>query len=538
MAVIALVWFVARLCEGSVRVPDFVMAGLVRVADGAPARAAPVRRLEATVDLGETPKAVVDERYLSIAIDSSLIVGGHWWSPGGEVEPIGRQRVAPLDLTNPILRARAREFGPAYLRIGGTEADTLYYELNQDNSAVAPRPYDFVLTRNQWDGLIDFARDANLDLFFTLNAGPSSRDAQRRWKSENAERLLHYAQSRKQRIAVLEFGNEINGYWFTYGFSQQPDGVTIANDLGTLRALVRRYTPQTLIVGPGEFYWPRIGSPLASYTNVLSGLLETDRGHNLDALTWHYYPQQSRRCPMATHRASVTGLLDPSSLDEASRWASTIEDLRDRHAPGLPVWLSETGGAQCGGEPGVSDRFVSSLWWVDELGLLAAHGQSVVVRQTLLGSNYGLLDEKTLEPRPDYFASILYKRLMGRVVLDVSRDTGADPFLRIYGHCTPENLGKKPGSVTLLAINLHQHETAAVNWTRATGRSVDYYRVTAPSLESSMALLNGLPMTLPRTQGRCEPQPGRFEGTYTLAPSSYAFLVIDAEAAACLSKRE
>src|SRR5262249_34914262 len=151
-------------------------------------------------------------------------------------------------------------------------------------------------------------------------------------------------------------------------------------------------------------------------------------------------------------RASLGELLDPASLDEVSRWASDVERRRDASAPGLPMWLGETGGAQCGGEPGVSDVFASSLWWTDELGLLAARGESIVVRQTLVGSNYGLLDDATLEPRPDWFASVLFKRLMGREVLGVVRTEPGDPFVRVYAHCAK---GAAPGSIALLAINLH-----------------------------------------------------------------------------------
>ena len=93
-----------------------------------------------------------------------------------------------------------------------------------------------------------------------------------------------------------------------------------------------------------------------------------------------------------------------------------MKALRDQYAPGKPVWIGETGGAQFGGEPGISDAYLGGLWWLDELGLAARSGVEVVVRQTLSGSNYGLIDDKTLVPRPDYWNSWLWKRLMGQEV--------------------------------------------------------------------------------------------------------------------------
>jgi heparanase 1 len=501
----------------------------------------PVNRTEpwggtcVTVDIADTPRARVDERYLSVAIDSSQLVGGHWWSPSGEVEPgIGQQRVAPFDFANPRLAELARELAPSYLRIGGTEADSIYYAVGETGFRPPPAGYDLVLTGSEWSSLNDFARSAGLDLFFTVNGGPSSRDAEGHWKPDNAESLLRYASGRGDPLAVLELGNEINAYWFAYGLRHQPDGATVAGDLRHLREITRRYYPHALIVGPGEFFWPRVGSPFSSFTRVLSGVLENGGGGSLDALTWHYYPQQSRRCPIATRRASPTLLLEPAFLDEVSRWSGEIESLRDNHAKGLPLWLGETGNAQCGGEPMVSDRFIGSLWWTDELGLLAARGQSVVVRQTLVGSNYGLLDDATLDARPDYFASVLFKRLMGQVVLDVRRQADADPFVRVYAQCTPPRAHKPTGSVTVLAINLHLDAVATVKWPGPVGRDSDIYEITAPDLVAPEALLNGRPMrAVPGQPLSLEPRHEPFQGVVKVAPASYAFAVIDAGAAAC-----
>lgn len=387
------------------------------------------------------------------------------------------------------------------------------------------------------EGLIDFVRSIQLDLVFTLNASPQQRDSQLRWRGDSAENLLRYASSHDDPISVIEFGNEINGYWFDHGFLRQPSGSVIADDLKLLRSLVKRYRPDSRIAGPGEYFWPRLGSPFASQTRVLTELIANDRGNNLDFITWHYYPQQSRRCPLATRRATLTELLQPASLDEIVRWAEQVGTLRDKYSPHSRVWLGETGSAQCGGEPGVSDRYVSSLWWMDQLGLLATHNHAVVVRQALVGSDYGLLNDRTWEPRPDYFASLLHKRLMGQVVLDVQRDADSDPYLRVYAHCSHATVRGSRGSVTVLAINLHQHEHAVLKWPHATGRRVDRYQVTASALESSSIALNGHRVDSTGAAIALEPERLlQFDGTYTLPPVSYVFLVADIEAAACAAE--
>ena len=86
----------------------------------------------------------------------------------------------------------------------------------------------------------------------------------------------------------------------------------------------------------------------------------------------------------------------------------------------------------------MSDTFASSFWWVDQLGLLAERGHSVMIRQTLVGSDYGLLDDETLAPLPDYWVSLLWKQRMGAEVLEVWTD---EPDVRLYAHCDATGAG-------------------------------------------------------------------------------------------------
>ena len=168
-------------------------------------------------------------------------------------------------------------------------------------------------------------------------------------------------------------------------------------------------------------------------------------GHLLGVVSWHYYPQQSHRCPVATRRARPGVLPPPAQLDDVEHWAQGVAAAARAHAPGAQLWLGETGSAQCGGEPGLSNAFADSLWWVDQLGRLARRGHAVVVRQTLSGSDYGLIDDASLEPNPSYWASWLWRRLMGTEVLAAGTDT-VTASLRVYAHCTPARApGYTPG---------------------------------------------------------------------------------------------
>jgi len=482
------------------------------------------------VELGVPGEArVLREPLLGFAIDTSQVVGGRWWSRDGSVE-IGRgsHTTEPFDFSRPELRRLARALGPARLRIGGTEADHVFYSDEARAAAELPAGYEYAFTRAHWDGLVGFVRDVGYSLMFTVNAGPGPRDSDGVWHDDNARRVLGFARDNPAPDTVWELGNEVNGYWFIHGWSHRVSGEAYARDFRQFRALVKAEFPAARVAGPAGFLWPVMGEPFGSTLGVFEGYLKAG-GSSADIVTWHYYPQQSRRCPMATRRAAPTTLLHPGFLDETEARASELEGLVRRYAPQAELWLGETGNAQCGGEPGVSDRFASSLWYLDQFGALGRRGQPMI-RQTLVGSHYGLLDPDTLEPRPDYWAALLARRLVSGRMLSLER-SGRNPYLRSYAACTPRGAGHARGAVTYWFVNLSPTEPARLQLEQGAG--ADWYRVTAASLDASEVRLNGQRLRLdggelPELAGAHESASGT-----AIAPASYAWAVVDADAPAC-----
>ena len=92
----------------------------------------------------------------------------------------------------------------------------------------------------------------------------------------------------------------------------------------------------------------------------------------------------------------------------------------------------------------MTNAFVSSMWYADWLGFAAHVGVSAVLRETLVGGYYGILNHSTLMPNPDAFMMALFVRLMGPRVLSATVDPGpgnatanATTMLRVYAHCHP-----------------------------------------------------------------------------------------------------
>jgi heparanase len=466
--------------------------------------------------------ATVSDRYLSVAVDTAQVVGGNFWTPGQTADG-GSGPVPAFDFGRARLNALAQPLAHAYLRIGGTDADRTYYALEPSPPPSPPPNYAWLLTRAELDALGAFARALDWQILFTLNAGSGPRVNNGPWQPDNARALMQYAAQTNLPIAVWELGNEVNAYVVVLGFPLSP--ADYATDVAAARTLIAAESPSAKLAAPASAYWPVVGE----IGGLLPAFVEIG-GSSIDVLTWHYYPQESARCPVAVWPAKPTWLLDPQNLDEIDRWADQVEAARAGSAPQAVTWLDETSNAQCGGAPGISDTFVSSLWWLDELGKMARRGTPVLVRQSLTGADYGLLSEPSLDPRPDYFASLLWRRLMGARVLDAAVEMR--PNLRVYAHCAPPDA--PAGAVTVLAINLDEEQSQDLAFD-GVGGARSLYLATGDTLQSPTVRLNGTVLAAAQdgTPPPLTPSPAPGDAVI-LPPTSYAFIEFPkANAKAC-----
>jgi len=489
----------------------------------------------------------VSPEYLSVAIDLSQVTGGKWWDPEAGRTELGTGSVeSPVfDFDRPELDRLVAPLSPMWLRIGGSESDKIYYDLDESDrsSDQVPRGFESVLTAGQWDALNAFARRNDLRVIVTLNAGPAVRDGHGGpWGTEQARDLIRYTAERGYPVELWELGNEVNNFWYVYGPRNRVSARRYAEDARAAAALIAEEQPGAGFAGQGAMIWPILGEPLGLLYGMSFRALRR-AGEVQDVVTWHFYPQQGRRGPIASRRAHPLRLLEPANLDEIRHWAGRFRRSRDRWAPQAQLWLGETGNAQFGGEPGLSDVYLGGLWWLDQLGVLAQERHDVVVRQSLTGQNYGLLDDQGLAPRPDYWNSLAWKSFMGTEVLlprvEASEGTrrGDAHKVRVYVHRTGT------GALTILAINLH-HDRAAeialpVAGTRSTedattadgahGATPRVYAFDTRDIFTRELRLNGRVLALDGTGAPPEIAAlGRpLEGdTLHLPPLGYAFVVV------------
>jgi hypothetical protein len=388
----------------------------------------------------------------------------------------------PLDLSNPRLRKLAAGLAPAYLRVSGTAANSVWFE-NEDAATTAPPPagYGSVLTRAQWAGVISFAKasDAKLVTSFTVNS--AVRDAKGVWTPKVAAPLVAFTKARGGSIYAAELFNEPNLPSYG-GVPAGYNAAMFARDQAAYRAFAQSAAPAMKLAGPGDVTAANLPMPGAL---TAEAMLSANPGPKFDVISYHFYPAVAARCAPA---ASPVGTTPAAALSE--EWLARTDNsfqahktLRDKYAPGAPIWNTETAGAACSGA--VWDMtFLDSFRYLDQLGRLAKQGADVVFHQTLVGGNYGLLDPQTLAPRPNYWAAWLWKRFMGATVLDAGPIL---PGFHIYAHCAVEG----HGAVALLAIN---NGDAAGDL--SVGGNAQVYTLTADTLQSPIVKLNGTELAL------------------------------------------
>jgi len=488
----------------------------------------------------------VDDRFQSYNVEMVEVTGGRFWAPyrsdaeaderGADalgtpgIDPRAFRNRPPTDLRSSRLRTLAAALGPAYMRVSGTWANSTYFHDSDDPAPTSPpEGLGGVLTRAQWRGVVEFAKAANAELVTSFAISPGVRDDDGLWTPDQALRLLHYTSVIGGRIAAAEFFNEPN-IAVLGGAPRGYDAAAYGRDFRVFLPAVRKAEPDLQVLGPGSV---GEGGLMASFPGIRSEDILAASGPGLDAFSYHFYGGVSKRCAGMGQQgqagqppqASPEAALSEEWLSRTERDARFYAALRDRFLPGKPLWLTETGETACGGNPWAS-TFIDTFRYLEQLGRLARLGVQVVAHNTLAASDYALIDEETLEPRPSYWAAVLWKRLMGATVLD----SGASPApgVDVFAHC----LAGKSGGVALLAVNTDRDAPRDITLRT---RSERFTLASEEGLLSHRVELNGKALGLegegamPPIQG--VPQPA---GQVSLPAASLTFLAIaDARNGSC-----
>uniref|UniRef100_A0A3Q3R2D2 Heparanase 2 n=2 Tax=Monopterus albus TaxID=43700 RepID=A0A3Q3R2D2_MONAL len=512
-----------------------------------------------------SPIRVLNDNFLSLQLDPSIIKDG--W-----LDFLSSKRLVTL----------ARGLSPAFLRFGGKRTDFLqfnnqknlakfrgpgpdYYLKNYEDDIVrsdialdkqngcklANHPdimlelqrekaastqlvllkeqlsniySNITITARSLDKLYNFADCAGLHLILGLNA--LHRNPDNSWNTSSTLSLLKYSASKKYNIS-WELGNEPNAYRSMVG--RAVNSTQLAQDYTMLRTLLQsvRYYHRA------HLYGPNAGRPRKNAVLLLDGFMK-NAGSVVDAVTWQHYYMDGRV-------RTVEDFLKTRLLDTLTEQISKVTKAVNTHTPGKKVWLGGLGPAWAGGISNLSDTYAAGFLWVNTLGMAAVQGIDVVMRHSFFDYGYTHLVDQHFNPLPDYWFSLVFKRLVGPRVLAV-RVAGLQrkpqpgrvirDKLRIYAHCTSYyNHNYMRGSITIYIINLHRSRKKIKLAGTLRNKTVHQYLLQpygADGLRARYVQLNGekLLMVDNETFPELKPKTLRAGRTIAMPPMTIGFYVI------------
>lgn len=469
----------------------------------------------------------MDERFQSFNLGFSHLTGGDTWVTYDDMTPemveerqyTGdlssiREPREPTDLSNPRLRNLVAALGPLYIRYGGTTTNSVYFQDNDEPKLEnAPDGYKSVLTRKRWREALDFAKAVDAKIYTGFSVGHGVRDEDGVWTPVHAKAWLDYNNSIGGEIYAAELFNEPN----MEGHSDRLGGYTaqdFGRDYAVFHEFIKEAAPSIKLVGPSDVETG--GGSMEGLPSTEDYLTATPQPE-FDILSYHFYPALAERCagPDSPRGIKIQDALSESYLARQDAPFQSRKELRDRHAPDAPIWNTETGGAACGGTQWQTS-FLDTFRFLDTQARLAKQGLDAIFTHAIISGSNGVIDEKTFLPNANYWAALMWRRLMGTKILD---SAFTQPGLHVYAHCQRD---ESTGSVTLLALNL-EDSPASLNL----AGPADIYAMTSPELQSRTVLLNGEPLELGDDDSLPEISPQRVDGeAVALAPTSVNFVVL------------
>jgi len=460
---------------------------------GTPSEQAPI----STAAKGYPVVRTIDERFQSYQIGFSHLTGGETWKSydqlekgkaaqnNGAARDFGavREARAPTDLTSAKLRTLTAALAPLYIRYSGTTANSVYFH-DSDTSAPgqAPDGFTVVLSRPAWKGAVDFARAVDAKIVTSFANSPGVRDGAQAWTPLMAKPWLDYTRSIGGHIYAVELFNEPNAPEPPRILKGHPPE-EFARDYAVFRKFMKQAAPSVRLAGPGT---ATLGIPgVGSIGTTSAQYFAAKPRPEVDIVSYHFYPALAQRCapPTSPQGASADQALSEGWLARPDAELQRQKALRDQYAPGAPIWLTETGGAACGGltwQP----TFLDVFRYVDMHARTAKQGLDAIFTHALISGSNGIIDEKTLDPNASYWAALLWRKLMGARVLDAG---AFQEGLHLYAHC----MRGVDGGVSLIALNLKEQIR-----TLRTPADAEMYALTSPALQSRTVLLNGKPLAL------------------------------------------
>ena len=398
----------------------------------------------------------------------------------------------PIDLYNEKVRKLAKDLGSAWVRVSGTWATKTYYDFDGEYAdGTVPEGYLNVLTKAQWVGVLDFVKEIGAKLIVSVANCPGLHSTEEPWHPAEAEKLFGFSKEYGVPIDAAEFTNEPNMMEET-GFPKGYKAEHYRRDHDLFFEWLEANYPEVIKVGPST----------TGGDNVVFGKGDPDA--------------KAGGVEQLVHETVGCDDLIGGTKTKLN-FCRTYIPFRNKYVPGAEMWVTESGDA--GGGDTWASTYLDVIRTLNELGGFAALTNGVIFHNTLASSDYGYLARQVFDPRPNYFAVLLWNRLMGTTAYD-----SAEPVregAHVYVHSRKDG---KEGKVYLI-INNSRTETTTVELPKDAER----YTLAGQdgNVRATVMTLNGNPLVLGDNYALPELAPvAQTAGTVELAPCTCTFLVV------------
>jgi heparanase 1 len=448
--------------------------------------------------------------------------------------------VIDINLHDTILISAAKQLG-GIIRIGGTLQDTITYDLEITSQNCGTYPMRLPVDRHRHDfhtggclsatrilQLTEFSRLTKTKYVFGINylhgrIQDIDGSWSGKWDPSNAMSLLQFIHDNELQdyFYGFELGNEISGrrsivtaipyHEYAQDFHQL-DLMLQSFDAGKTFSHIKLIGVDSNLDIPwtksflsrlGElgttldvFTWHEYEMGPGSSNNVDTFVMDHTFGKRMmkKAISYRESGLFTDQVAAVEEKQQLLSSKNTSSMlkPHPSSSSSTINNTR--------LWMGETGGAYNSGRNTITNRFMSAFWYLDWMAVLSAYGHTGFCRQTLIGGNYGLLQNHPsgATANPDLYAAILYQHLMVGKVFTV-HDYSFDSAIHQYGvHSTNTN----NIIVTYLFLNYNADELGMnikypCDHSGGDGNVENYfkltrYTVTSDDLQSNHVFINGV----------------------------------------------
>jgi hypothetical protein len=422
-----------------------------------------------TVDLSGRTLGVLPARYLGLSFESSSTDDARAFLDNGNL---------PRLLEN---------LGPGVIRLGGNSVDVSDAGPSQPALAALAR----LVRTTGWDVIFS----VSLGQFTAVRAGRDAALAQ---------------QALGAHLIAIACGNEPDDFARNGIRSASFTESDYLRQARTCVSAVHGAVPSARIAGPDTSHltW------LARYASASAG--------SISLLTQHYYPLTD--CSRAdgteaTLLSRATAAAEVRMIGSAAAAARTA---------GVPLSISETNSASCGGIPGVSDTFASALWAIDYLLTGAEHGASGMNFHGSMTSHCNAYSPLCRTRSSSYAVRPLYYGLLFAHLLGTGRllpvTTDAASYLAAHAIRTPggkirivvENLAAQAATIALRAGTV-SGPAAVLRLTAPSPDATSQIRIEGAAIRPSGALTPGAQRRVACRAGTC---------TLHLAPYSAAIVTL------------